>query len=730
MSILSILTPLGERSGSIRTAFSSGSSARIPRSLLDAESPPPAPRRGRFRASGLGGPLLIALLALGPAFAWASHDLSARYHRFATEAVFADTLAERTREVDTHLLELAETLYALRGLFDASDEVTREEFATFTKEARQRHPTIIAILWIPRVVAAEGDGRDRYPVRYVEPFAANAALVDYDLRSDLQRWPVLEAASNRLGPAVSAPLTLLTRREGGIGAALALAIRAHGAPADSRPIGFVGLTFEFADVLAHLRSAAPEAWSRLSLSWADVPDHEGARLVVPPPSDPPSSIVHTHELRFAGRTYSLGAMPAQTFLAEHRDRRSWLLAVFVFAVWEVLALVLYVLARAWRSGALTRQARTARLVLESLSEGVVMADGERRVQVANDAALRLLGTDLVDIRSDRWIERCPLAPAVATTTPATGDAVPLARAVRGDAIGETEMRVASGPAAGALVAVSARPMFDASGALTGGVMVLRDVTTERRSEAAAREADVEMRLAAKVQQHLYPRASPAWPGLDVAGAVVPAVATAGDYYDFLDLPCGSHLLVVGDVAGHGLGPALVMAETRASLRAATEAGVGIDEVLARLNRRLADDLLPGMFVSLLLVEIDPSHRVWYANAGHTPALLFAPRGEVKLSLSPTGPALGVHRDAVYRRTRGPEIATGDVLVLMTDGVTESPDGDGEMFEDEGVASVVRGRLGQNARAILEGIQHAVAKATDSRPRRDDLTLVVCKATVA
>jgi sigma-B regulation protein RsbU (phosphoserine phosphatase) len=121
-------------------------------------------------------------------------------------------------------------------------------------------------------------------------------------------------------------------------------------------------------------------------------------------------------------------------------------------------------------------------------------------------------------------------------------------------------------------------------------VVVRDVTARRRADAVARELharDAELELAARIQRHLYPERCPAVPGLELAGAVVSASATCGDYYDVLPRPDGSVLVAIGDVSGHGLGPALVMAEVRATIRSMVEAGLGPVEVLRHVDAVLA-----------------------------------------------------------------------------------------------------------------------------------------------
>src|SRR5581483_10317530 len=133
----------------------------------------------------------------------------------------------------------------------------------------------------------------------------------------------------------------------------------------------------------------------------------------------------------------------------------------------------------------------------------------------------------------------------------------------------------------------------------------------------------EIRLARQIQQKLFPAPALPLPGFDVSGVSHPAEATGGDYFDYLPLPDGSLGVVIGDVSGHGFGPALLMAELRAYLRAFLLSRADVGEIVGLLNRALADDAPEGYFATLLLARLDPATRsLVYASAGHSPGYVF------------------------------------------------------------------------------------------------------------
>lgn len=267
------------------------------------------------------------------------------------------------------------------------------------------------------------------------------------------------------------------------------------------------------------------------------------------------------------------------------------------------------------------------------------------------------------------------------------------------------------------------PMRNEHGEVTHFVSSLKDMTDVRKREEHA----VELRLAGRVQQRLYPQSPPAVPGLDIAGVVVPAEAACGDYFDYIALPCGQLALAVGDVSGHGLGPALVMAETRAYLRAYLGTGAPPAAVFGDLNRTLEADLASDGFVTLILVCFDAAHRsLTWTNAGHAAALVLDRTGRVKAELGNTGAALGVLPECVYR-TDGPlALDEGDVILLLTDGITETRGSGGLFFSEDLVLAAVRRHLQGSADDIRDSIFAAMSAFAGGRPSLDDQTLVVCK----
>ena len=271
------------------------------------------------------------------------------------------------------------------------------------------------------------------------------------------------------------------------------------------------------------------------------------------------------------------------------------------------------------------------------------------------------------------------------------------------------------------------PLKSASGAITNFVSVGRDLTERRKRE----EQDVELRIAGAVQQRLFPVRAPAGRGFDIAGGAYPASMMCGDYFDYIPLPGERLGIVIGDVSGHGLGPALVMAETRAALRAYLQTQLDVGGVLHALNETLVRDLEEGRYVTMLLATLDARGRsLSYANAGHPPGYVVSPSGEVKAQLESTSPPLGMFPDRGTHAAVTVGLEPGDVVVFLTDGVTESQAPDGSFLGAEGALGLLRAHRHGSAQQMLDGLISGIRAFVGGRPQIDDITAVICKAEFA
>jgi sigma-B regulation protein RsbU (phosphoserine phosphatase) len=237
-----------------------------------------------------------------------------------------------------------------------------------------------------------------------------------------------------------------------------------------------------------------------------------------------------------------------------------------------------------------------------------------------------------------------------------------------------------------------------------------------------------MQLARLIQRKLYPTRAPALKSFDLAGAVFPADATCGDYLDYIPMGSGRLGIAVGDVSGHGFGPALLMAETRAYLRSLAKSTRDLRKILQRLNQFLHRDTELERFVTLMLVVIDPRRRsLTYSSAGHVPGFVLDGSGVPRRVLESTSVPLGIFRDAPVDVSPEIPLEDGDLFVLLTDGVMEAENERGEFFEQDRALDLVAELRGQPSRRIVTGLYKAVESFRSPGPRGDDVTAVVGKA---
>ncbi len=243
------------------------------------------------------------------------------------------------------------------------------------------------------------------------------------------------------------------------------------------------------------------------------------------------------------------------------------------------------------------------------------------------------------------------------------------------------------------------PIRDTAGTITHYVSVLKDVTALREQQ----QRQVYMQLAREVQQRYYDT-TVSLPGFDIAAAAYPADETGGDYFDLLPQADGSLYIVVADVAGHGFGSAFVMAETRATLRAYATMIDGIPALLERLNRTLVGSLGGNRYVTMILARLDPgSRRLQYAGAGHPPGYLLKRSGALGAVLHSTAPPLGIFENQEFPAAPAVSLDEGDIILMLTDGITDSMDATGAVLGEKAVLDFVRAHSRSGASELVRGL---------------------------
>jgi sigma-B regulation protein RsbU (phosphoserine phosphatase) len=241
----------------------------------------------------------------------------------------------------------------------------------------------------------------------------------------------------------------------------------------------------------------------------------------------------------------------------------------------------------------------------------------------------------------------------------------------------------------------------------------------------ARKIERELEIARGIQESFLPEKAPEMTGLDLHGINLSYGEVGGDYYDFIPIVDNQLGLAIGDVSGKGIAAALLMAAFRASLLAEIRNHYAIRRIFEKVNRLLYESTDTGKFVTAFYGVLDVKNRVFtFANAGHNPPLLLRANGTAEW-LTEGGLALGILSEATYEERPVP-LATGDVLVLYTDGVTEASNVTEEQYGVRRLEDLVRKLSDQPAREIVSAIVTEVEAFTGERHLNDDLTLVVAR----
>jgi sigma-B regulation protein RsbU (phosphoserine phosphatase) len=238
-------------------------------------------------------------------------------------------------------------------------------------------------------------------------------------------------------------------------------------------------------------------------------------------------------------------------------------------------------------------------------------------------------------------------------------------------------------------------------------------------------------LAREVQQNLLPAANPQIEGLNIAGSSIYCDETGGDYYDFIfkdaneDAQIG---IAIGDVSGHGISSALLMAAVRSSLRQRSSLLGSAAEIISDVNRQLVNDVEDsGQFVTMFYLNIDPIKKhLQYVRAGHDPAIFYDPNTDAFEELGGRGMALGVDKNWNVKAYTKTSLKNGQIIFLSTDGIWEARNFQGEMFGKEPIYDIIRNNSSLSADEIINITIDSLKIFQQGAQIEDDITMVVIK----
>jgi len=248
------------------------------------------------------------------------------------------------------------------------------------------------------------------------------------------------------------------------------------------------------------------------------------------------------------------------------------------------------------------------------------------------------------------------------------------------------------------------------------------IATQRNSSSERAIEAHDLALARRIQQRFLPQSPPDIGGYRIAESYAAARVIGGDYFDFFNYRDGRAGIVIADVSGKSVSGALYMARLSVQVRALARHMGGPTELLAGLNRKLYQELEPGMFVTMLAAALEPElGTLEFSSAGHPQPLLRTPDGKVSEIGASGALPLGAMNDVQFPQY-GATLAPGACVLFYTDGLDEAHNENKELFGKQRVFEALA-RKGE-AQDILDSLLADVARFTAGEAQSDDLTLIV------
>ncbi len=257
----------------------------------------------------------------------------------------------------------------------------------------------------------------------------------------------------------------------------------------------------------------------------------------------------------------------------------------------------------------------------------------------------------------------------------------------------------------------------------------REMEKAQKDAALLKNAAVvhEMEIAKQIQLSLLPESPPELPGIQTAFLSVAADHVGGDYYDFFVRDGRIVDAVIADVSGHNVGAALIMVETRSVLRAQVNVSSSPGRILASLNNLLFSDLTRAeLFITMFYIKYDTlTQWLSYSSAGHNQPLLYRSSDGTCQYLDAEGLIIGVKED-VFFEEKSILLDPGDILLLYTDGLTETANEEGEMYGLERLSSLLGEIHGEPLQNMIDLIYRDMIGFAGNFNLADDVSIVAIR----
>ncbi len=245
------------------------------------------------------------------------------------------------------------------------------------------------------------------------------------------------------------------------------------------------------------------------------------------------------------------------------------------------------------------------------------------------------------------------------------------------------------------------------------------------STGQLREAMQELDAARDIQQAQFPSTFPELPGYEIAGQCEPALTCGGDYFDFFPLANQHQAIVIGDVSGHGLGPAMITASVRSVLRTLALQHSCVADILNPANTVVRNDDWRGRFMTMTIASLDASTGdLNIATAGHN-ALVLNEAGQLSACIDAAEMPMGMV-DEFSVTLQQHRLQPGESLMLYTDGISETHDHNQKLFGLDRMLKATQRRYHETVSEIVVETFSAARSFAGGVPQHDDMTAVLLK----
>ncbi|MEE8341743.1 MAG: PP2C family protein-serine/threonine phosphatase, partial [Candidatus Neomarinimicrobiota bacterium] len=244
-------------------------------------------------------------------------------------------------------------------------------------------------------------------------------------------------------------------------------------------------------------------------------------------------------------------------------------------------------------------------------------------------------------------------------------------------------------------------------------------------EKSLKIIEEELNVATGIQRNLLPKINPQIDGFDIAGKSIPAKEVGGDYYDFIPIDENKNAICLGDISGHGMPAAMLMANLQATLRGQALFSSSAGECLTRANKLLYRSTDLQKYATLFYGILDTAKSTFhFSNAGHNPPFFIASDKKVT-RLTKGGTVLGFMEDYQFEED-SIKLNASDSIIIYSDGITEAENKKGKEFGEDRLLAILTENIKSTADTLIEKVFEAVKSFVKEGPQSDDITIVVIK----